>query len=251
MRRRGVALVLVLWIIVLAGAVTSVAAVRARESTLLSGTIRARSTASAAAESGIAAAAEEIEARLRMETDSTARRTFLNDTEHALRQPDLALGEARAQIIVIDPAARLDVNSATATQLATLFAFFTDANSASSSGSEIRRAIDGNVPGGATRPFRSLEALRSVPGVPAQLLVDAAPYLTIDGDGRVNRVTASRPVLRAAAGDLVDEPSRLLLVSRGWSSGHPLTHEVQAVFAIAREPTGDRLVLLRWRERDL
>ena len=43
------------------------------------------------------------------------------------------------------------------------------------------------------------------------------------------------------------EPSRLLLVSRGWLPGHPLTREIQAVFAVQRQ----RLVLQSWRERDL
>jgi hypothetical protein len=42
-------------------------------------------------------------------------------------------------------------------------------------------------------------------------------------------------------------PGRLLIVSRGWQDGHPLTHEVQAVYAV----TGGRLVLQAWQERDL
>ncbi len=41
-------------------------------------------------------------------------------------------------------------------------------------------------------------------------------------------------------------PSRLMLVSRGWQDGHPLTHEIQAVFAIV----GQRLVLQSSWERD-
>ena len=44
-----------------------------------------------------------------------------------------------------------------------------------------------------------------------------------------------------------DEPSRVLVISRGWLRGHSLTHEIQAVYAIA----GNRLTLVRWRERDL
>jgi general secretion pathway protein K len=42
-------------------------------------------------------------------------------------------------------------------------------------------------------------------------------------------------------------PSRLLLVSRGWMSGHPLTHEIQAAYAVV----GQQLRLQSWRERDL
>ncbi len=41
-------------------------------------------------------------------------------------------------------------------------------------------------------------------------------------------------------------PTRLMLVSRGWQPGHPLTHEIQAVYAVV----GQRLVLEGWEERD-
>lgn len=42
-------------------------------------------------------------------------------------------------------------------------------------------------------------------------------------------------------------PGRMLIISRGWQEGHPLTHEVQAVYAIVNA----RLVLVAWQERDL
>jgi len=38
-----------------------------------------------------------------------------------------------------------------------------------------------------------------------------------------------------------------LLVSRGWMPGHPLTHEIEAGYALV----GQRLRLQSWRERDL
>ena len=106
-------------------------------------------------------------------------------------------------------------------------------------------------PGGsellAARALRSLDELERLPGVSVGLLRAAAPYLTVDGDGKINRATASDTVLVAAGGSLQDEPSRLLVVSRGWLRGHSLTHEIQAVYAIA----GNQLTLVRWRERDL
>jgi hypothetical protein len=46
---------------------------------------------------------------------------------------------------------------------------------------------------------------------------------------------------------LIVAPTRLLLTSRGWMPGHPLTHEVQAVYAL----DGRHLTLVSWRERDL
>jgi hypothetical protein len=41
-------------------------------------------------------------------------------------------------------------------------------------------------------------------------------------------------------------PSRLLVISRGWQDGHPLTHEIQAVYAIV----GTSLKLHGVQERD-
>jgi hypothetical protein len=38
-----------------------------------------------------------------------------------------------------------------------------------------------------------------------------------------------------------------MLISRGWQEGHPLTHEIQAVYSIL----GRRLMLQAWWERDL
>lgn len=46
---------------------------------------------------------------------------------------------------------------------------------------------------------------------------------------------------------LMVSPSRVLLVSRGWSEGHPLTHEIEAAYAVV----GQQLRLQSWRERDL
>ena len=51
----------------------------------------------------------------------------------------------------------------------------------------------------------------------------------------------------ASISGLVVAPTRVLLVSRGWTRGHPLTHEIQAGYALV----GQRLRLQSWRERDL
>ena len=85
-----------------------------------------------------------------------------------------------------------------------------------------------------------------MPGVDADLLSRAAVDLTVDSDGQINTRSASPLVLAAATGGRVDAPTRLLFIARGWTSGHPLTHELQAVYAIE----GSRLTFVRWRERD-
>jgi type II secretory pathway component PulK len=153
---------------------------------------------------------------------------------------------------VIDASARLDVNATTESGLATFFASFTDLAQATTIARAIRSRIDPvsaavtTQPSRFTRPFRSLDELRTLDGVPSDVLERAAPYLTVDGDGRINRQRASDTVLVAATGEHVDEPSRLVVVGRGWLDGHPLTHEIQSVYAIS----GVELVLVHWRERD-
>jgi general secretion pathway protein K len=54
--------------------------------------------------------------------------------------------------------------------------------------------------------------------------------------------SAALPIPRLAV-----SPSRLLLISRSWIPGHPLTHEIQAAYAVV----GQQLRLQSWRERDL
>ena len=98
----------------------------------------------------------------------------------------------------------------------------------------------------AMQPFTSLDELLTVPGMKAAWLDAIAADLTVDGDGRVNRRSASRRVLAAATGTLVDRPSRLLVIARGWRRDHVLTREIQAVFDV----NGAELRLVRWREQD-
>jgi hypothetical protein len=96
------------------------------------------------------------------------------------------------------------------------------------------------------QPFTSLDELLTVPGMQSAWLDALAADLTVDGDGRVNRRAASRRVLAAATGTLVDHPSRVLVIARGWRLEHVLTREIQAVFDVS----GAELRLVRWREQD-
>jgi type II secretory pathway component PulK len=262
--RRGVALILVLWLVVVLGVIGAGVIAGARTSTALASNVRARLASRYAAESGIEAMVAAIEDSLAHLGASTSRRAFLNGLEATYAARDTSvLGDARFASAVIDVSARLDVNAATETALRAFFARFTDLAGASTIARDIRDYIERGVSGARSdeivlqgdprggfhpvRPIRSLEELRSARIVPERVLARAATYLTVDGDGTINRRTASDTVLAAAAGELHDEPSRLLLVSRGWMAGHPLTHEIQAVYSIS----GTRLILSHWRERDL
>ncbi len=116
------------------------------------------------------------------------------------------------------------------------------------------------------------------------LALAVQPYVTVNGDGRIDLNAAPEPVLAALPGigpagarsiisrrgagllssvaevqallgaaatrslsSLTVAPTRLLLTSRGRLAGHPLIHEIQATYAIS----GSELVLQSWRERDL
>ena len=256
--RHGVALALVLWLIVLLGALATGVIVATRDATGAAANLRARAVGRYAAESGVVATVHAIDAALaRSGSDATARRALLNGLEaasaHAAAE---SLGDARFQAAVVDASARIDVNLADADALATLFARVGGGGEARATADAIRRYI--GAPGiesgdiarsalRARRALRTLDDLARIPGVSTRLAFSAAPFLTVDGDGQVNMSAAPEPVRAAARGSLVDEPTRLVIVSRGWLAGHPLTHEIQAVYAV----NGTRLTFVRWRERDL
>ena len=53
--------------------------------------------------------------------------------------------------------------------------------------------------------------------------------------------------------NLTTLPAQILIISRGWEEGQPLTHEIQAVFQIdgVQLADGPRLKIRHWVERDL
>ena len=249
--RRGVVLVLVLWIVVILGAISAGVVRSARTSTSIASNARDEVIARAAAESGIEALVAAIEDTLSQLVDPLDRRDWLNTLGLESRGDSVSLGDGRFSVTVVDVSARLDINAATQSALQVFFSQFTHPGEAATIATVIRARIDSNPSRGlgplGVTPIRSLEELRLARLVPDAILARAVPYLTVDGDGTINSRTASDTVLVAATGELREEPGRLLLISRGWVSGHPLTSEIQAVYAI----TGNRLVFSHWRERSL
>lgn len=245
--RRGVALILVLWMIVILGGVAAAVTAGSRSASDVTANARARTIARYAAESGIVAAVAVLQRRMDLAgEDVTKRRSALNDAEHALGEnASFEMGDATVRVVMVDVSARLDVNAAPEEALAALFARAGAARGANDAARAIRRHID-SIPGQANL-FQSLDEVAALPGVGEKLITAAAQWLTVDGDGQVNRMTASPMVLGVARGSLIEEPSRVLFIARGWQRGHPLTHEVQAVYAVQ----GNQLAFVRWRERDL
>ncbi len=245
--RRGVALILVLWMIVVLGGIAAAVTAGSRTTSDVTANLRARVIARYAAESGVVAAASALRKGMEADgDDATRRRALLNDAAHALGgSANFEMGDAIVRVVMVDVSARIDVNAAPEEALAALFARAGRGRNAADAARAIRHHID-SIPGQANL-FQSLDEVASVRGVGDEIIAAASPWLTVDGDGQVNRATASPVVLGVARGSLIDEPSRVLLIARGWQRGHPLTHEVQAVYAIQ----GNQLAFVRWRERDL
>lgn len=245
--RRGVALMLVLWMIVILGGVAAAVTSGTRRTGDMTSNARARTVARYAAESGIVAAVAVLQHQLEAAGDDQARRrAVLNDADRALQgAAAFELGGASVRVVLLDASARIDINAAPEEVLAALLSRAGHVGAAAGTARAIRRHID-SLPGRA-QLIRSLDEAAALPGVDARAIAAAAAWLTVDGDGQVNRFTAAPEVRRVARGSLVDEPTRVVLVARGWQRGHPLTHEVQAVYAVQ----GNQLAFVRWRERDL
>lgn len=242
--RRGVALLLVLWVVAILGGLGAALAVRVRDGTDLTVNARAAAQARYAAESGVTLAVSTVESELAARPDPAARERYLNALDAALGPLGRgALGDERYAVSLVDVSARLDINRASHAQLQRFFGQMASRAEAAQAAAalEAYRGAEGTR----SRPLRSMDELDGVPGLDPSMIVRAAPFLTVDGDGNINQMTAPPEVLAAAGGDLRRQPSRLLVISRGWRDGHPLTHEIQAVYAVQ----DDRLALVRWQER--
>ena len=307
LNRRGVALMLVLWLLVLLGAVAAGVAESSRAEAGVVANLKARAAARSGAESGIAATTSRIERLLAAaRTPQNAALLFREIDRHFSGMREVAVGDARFGVAVVDLNARIDLNQADEATLRNFVAQFTDETRATrivAALEDWEDADDLTRPNGAEAtdyaragspyaprngPLQRLDDFAHVLGVTDSLALTLAPYITVEGDRRVNINTAPEPVLaslpgigpagartliarrdggetftstavvedllrggavavRAALSRTAIMPSRILIVSRGWRAGSPLTHEIEAVYAIG----GGRLALQSWRERDL
>jgi general secretion pathway protein K len=245
--RRGVALLLVLGLIVLVGAATAGLATSARAATDEASGLRARATTRAMAESGITAAAVALHA-LMQSGDSTAMNAIALDGTAGRAIASDTLDDGAFVVAAQDPSSQLDLNRAEFDALTALLRTVLPPERAQ----RVAVTIDQRrqpVPGLRVQrtALRDISELRLVPGMTADAFARLAPFVTVDGDGSINRVTASAPVQSVATGSMINAPTRMVLVARGWRIGHPLTHEITAVFDVTTpEPR-----VISWRERDL
>lgn len=258
---------LALWLVVLLTVLGGRVVSSSKNSTGVASNLRARLVGRYASESGVVLAAAQMRDSLAQITDPEKRSRYLNSLQPGSRNsPEHGFEDERFSVVYVDVNSRLDINNSSEPQLTRLFSYFIGGAEAALAAKAVRNFIDAPRstrefprPGLPDRqdlsyprmpsanPLRTLEDLRRIPGFSEVLALAAVPYLTVDGDGRINRSAASDTVMAAAAGSVVSEPSRILIVSRGWLKGQPLTHEIQAVYAIE----GNSVKLVRWQERDL
>ncbi len=303
---RGVALMLVLWLIVVLAAVAAAAVSTVKRQSDVVVNLRATAQARAAAESGVTVALEELWAAFAATVEfSDLPRVYPTVVDRLERLGQQALGDARFQVAVVDLTSRIDLNNAGEGTLAAFLGTFVGEGEARSLTDAL---LDWRDPDGAprprgaeaeayaasgsgfappNRPLRRLEELTRIVGFTEEIAAAIAPYVTVWGDGRLNVNTAPERVLAAFPGiasqgastilaqrgeqgvgsvvalrerlsqgggavpQLVGAPQRLLLVSRGWVEGHPLTHETQVVVQLQGVTPGGAadLLLVAWEER--
>lgn len=305
---RGVALALVLWLLVILGAVAAAVVGSTRSASNVLVNARARTIARYAAESGVVAGVAVLQQRMVGAYTPGQQVLALREVDREFAQlRDVPLGRARFAVVLTNLSGRLDLNQAEPATLVGLFSQFTSPAAAGAVVDALqdwRDADDLVRPNGAeseayqhagspyvprNAPLNRLDEFRRVRGVTDSLAMAVAPYVTVDGDLLIDINAAPEAVLAAVPGigpagartlvarrtgsglfttlaevqsllgrgggrsaalpipGLTVAPSRLLLVSRGWVPGHPLTHEIQAGYAVV----GQRLRLQSWRERDL
>jgi general secretion pathway protein K len=217
--RRGFALAMVLWLVVLLGVVATVVVSATRGGAGVVINARARLVARAAAESGIVAATAVIEQRLAEAETPDERVRALRDIQRpSAALSDVPLGEGRFDVVVANPNARLDLNQADPAALVGLFSRFVAPSIARAavdalkdwadpddlvrpSGAEAdayRRAGSRFIPRNA--PLTRVDELRRVRGVTAALATAVAPYVTVSGDRHIDLNAASEAVLAAIPG---------------------------------------------------
>lgn len=266
MSRRGVALVLVMWLLVLlvamAGTFVGISRGEYRQG------VYARNSAQAryAAETAI---------------DLAVHRML--DPEPAMRfMPDgriyrFAIGDGKVALRVLDESARIDLNVADATTLARLFAAEAlpeaDAEALADAvldwrdtddliqlhGAEDKEYEDAGLPYGAKdNPFESVDELQQVLGMTPELFARVRPYLTVYTASATRPDFASAPVLLALALDPT-EVQRFLTERARWWPGldnqapilpgggfiNPEGSGMYSISALAETADGSRLRITR------
>jgi len=258
--RRGFALIAALWLIVAIMAVGLGFGLRARMRHLAAANAIEATRARRVADAGLADCHARLVQLLGTGGAPIGRAGLIRDPwAPALAQPidTVILASGRAVVSVRDPGARLHLNRASEEELRRLFvALRIDAGLADRLAQRImdwRDPDDLRRPRGAERadyleagapvvpangPFARLGDLRDVLGMTPEVYDSIRPYLTLEGAGRVNFMTASRPVLLALPG-MSEQAAAVVLARR--TTARP----IRSVTDLADQlPSGARSLLV-------
>jgi general secretion pathway protein K len=225
--RRGVALMLVLWLVVVVSAIAAAATAATRTDAGVVVNVRARAAARYAAESGIVLARARLDSLLSATARADMPVLFKNLDDYIADLRDVTLGQARFAIAVEDLTGRLDLNEASEEALRNLFAQFTGRREARLAVRSILDWSDTDNVGGmqaaeadayeragspfrpTNRSIRRVEELGKMLHVGDSLLWRVAPYVTVHGGRTININAAPETVLAAIPG-LTREVARTL-----------------------------------------
>jgi general secretion pathway protein K len=233
---------LVLWLIVVLGAIAATVVAAAREEVGTVTNLRARTVARYAAESGVVAARSALrQAFAEAATQEQMVLAFprLHDEFESLgEQP---MGATRFQVALVDLSARIDLNQADQRMLQNFLRQFVDKSRAEAlaqslidyrdqdavpyaRGAEAEAyAAAGSLFRPANRPLQSLDEVSRILGFTDDIASEIAPFVTVRGDRRINVNSAPLPVL-ASLGSL-GRAGADAIVSRRQGAG-PITSMV-------------------------
>lgn len=259
--RRGVALMLVLWLIVVVSAIAASVTAATRVDAGVAVNVRARVAGRYAAESGLVLASARLDTLLKGVSSEDLPFFFRDLNEKLGDLQDVSVGNAQFTIAVEDLSARLDLNQASEDMTSRFLAQFVDqreARLATLSMLDWRDAGDISVLRGAeaaayeragslfrptNRPIRRIEELSRILHVGDSLLYRIAPYITVQGDRRININTAPETVLVALPG-LTKETAKMLVARR--RAGEVFT-SVNVLFELIGRRFAGSAFLLRQR----
>ncbi len=241
-RRDGFALVAVLWILVLVGAVGVSFQADARAERRAVANARAASQARWAARAGLARMMNEIDRAL----DGGAGAPVLRIMSDTILAPlDFSWEGVSTRVLALDARARVQLNLAEEVELRSLFtALGLDVNEARAladaiidwrdpdalprpRGAEARKYASLRPPSRpADAPFETVDDLQRVFGMSPQIYRLVAPYLAVVGDRRVNVNAAPTPVLLTLPG--IDYAAASAIVSRRGSRPYRNPYELLA-----------------------
>ncbi|HEX6941020.1 MAG TPA: type II secretion system protein GspK [Longimicrobiales bacterium] len=199
--RRGYALLVVLWALVVVGALAAEFHVAARADRLGAANLRAATAAKWAARAGLAWTAAELDRRT---AGPNAALELARAGDAIVPDTTLDVGALPTRVRVRDARARLNVNRAGVAEWTRLLGALGLPEPAATAAARRIAARAGM--------YRSADDVRDAAGLPVPLLRELARYLTAAGDGRINVNSAPVPVLRTLP--VIDSAAAAAIVER-------------------------------------